>query len=105
MKLVSVSIKNFRCYKDEFTLSIGDLTTFIGRNDIGKSTVLEALNAFFNDVLEQADLNTQCNENELVEITCEFLGFPEKITIDSSSETTFKDEYLLTSRNNIKKDC
>lgn len=46
MHLESVSIKNFRCYRDEVTVHFSDLTTFIGRNDIGKSSVLEALEIF-----------------------------------------------------------
>lgn len=47
MKLVSVEIENIRCYKDPVKVQIDNLTTFIGKNDIGKSTVLEALEIFF----------------------------------------------------------
>ena len=49
MKLISMSLKNFRCYAEEVTLGIDDLTTFIGKNDIGKSSILEALEIFFNN--------------------------------------------------------
>ncbi|MDT4798914.1 AAA ATPase domain protein [compost metagenome] len=49
MRLQSVSIRNFRCYRDEITVVMSDLTTFVGKNDIGKSTVLEALEIFFNN--------------------------------------------------------
>lgn len=49
MRLKSVSIKNFRCYRDEVTVSFDDLTTFIGENDIGNSSVLEPLEIFFNN--------------------------------------------------------
>lgn len=49
MRLDSVKIKNFRGYKDEVVIKIDDLTAFVGKNDIGKSTVLEALDIFFND--------------------------------------------------------
>ena len=49
MKINTVKIKNFRSYKDEINIEFGDLTAFVGKNDIGKSTVLEALDIFFND--------------------------------------------------------
>ena len=49
MKLESVSINNFRCYAEEISVNFQDLTTFVGKNDIGKSSVLEALEIFFNN--------------------------------------------------------
>ena len=50
MKIKTIKIKNFRSYKDEVEIEFGDLTAFVGKNDIGKSTVLEALDIFFNSV-------------------------------------------------------
>ena len=41
-----MKIKNFRSYKDEITISFEDLTAFVGKNDIGKSSILEALDIF-----------------------------------------------------------
>lgn len=49
MKLKSVRIKNFRGYVDSDDIDVGKLTAFVGRNDIGKSTILEALDIFFNE--------------------------------------------------------
>ena len=43
MRLKAVTLKNFRCYDKEIHVDFADLTTFVGRNDIGKSSVLEAL--------------------------------------------------------------
>lgn len=60
MKLKTIYLKNFRCYKDEVSIEFDDLTTFVGKNDIGKSTVLEGLEIFFNNDLvkiEQSDAN------------------------------------------------
>ena len=48
MKIKKVILKNFRAYKDEVVIDFENLTTFVGKNDIGKSTVLEALDIFFN---------------------------------------------------------
>lgn len=38
----SVLLKNFRGYKNETVIPFESMTVFVGRNDIGKSTVLEA---------------------------------------------------------------
>lgn len=46
MKLVELIVKNFRGYKEETKLSVGELTALIGKNDAGKSTLLEALEIF-----------------------------------------------------------
>ena len=40
MKISQVKIANFRGYKDETTIDLNDLTVFVGKNDVGKSTVL-----------------------------------------------------------------
>ncbi len=47
MKIQSVHIKNFRTLKD-VTIPFDSVTTFIGPNGVGKSTVLRALDWFFN---------------------------------------------------------
>ncbi|MEZ5477675.1 MAG: AAA family ATPase [Thiolinea sp.] len=76
----------------------------MSQNDIGKSTVLEALEIFFNNdtvKISQDDANIS-NENREIFITCEFTNLPEKIILDSGHETTLRDEYLLTSELNIK---
>ena len=76
MKIDSIKIKNFRGYKDETKIELNDLTVFVGKNDIGKSTILEALDIFFNDgkgtiKLEKADANIHESKvgNADIEIT------------------------------------
>ena len=49
MQIKSVILENFRGYRDRRTINISDFTAFIGKNDVGKSTVLEALDIFFNE--------------------------------------------------------
>lgn len=104
MKLKSVSIKNFRCYQDAATVSFEDLTTFIGKNDIGKSSVLEALEIFFNNEtvkIEQADANIYSGDSK-VSITCEFSDVPAILTLDAGAETSLAGEYLLTAEGTLK---
>ncbi|MBK6545790.1 MAG: ATP-binding protein [Saprospiraceae bacterium] len=102
MKLKSVRIKNFRCYKDESNIIIGDLTAFVGKNDIGKSTILEALDIFFNDSkgvikIDKEDINKTAlaqGDNE-ISIAVVFEELPTTLVIDSTNETNLQDEYLL----------
>ena len=49
MKITSMKINNFRGYNREINIKFDDLTVIVGKNDVGKSTILEALDIFFND--------------------------------------------------------
>ncbi|MEH6369239.1 ATP-binding protein [Pectobacterium carotovorum] len=104
MRLKTVSVRNFRCYAEEVSVEFGDLTTFVGRNDIGKSTILEALEIFFNNnvvSIEKGDANIHSGQ-ENVEITCEFTDLPPSLTLDSGAETTLEEEFLLTNSDTLK---
>lgn len=97
MKLKTVYIENFRCYNEPISIDFQNMTTFIGKNDIGKSTVLEALEIFFNNEIvkiEPGDLCNKSDDSKIVAITCDFCDLPEKLTIDADAETNLKQEYL-----------
>lgn len=111
MKLHSVKIKNFRSYKEEVEIKIDDLTTFVGKNDIGKSSVLEALDIFFHDgkgdyvvKLDKDDINKSASEegDKDIFITAVFTDLPSSITIDATNPTTFENEYLLNSNGRLE---
>ena len=51
MKLKRLILENFRGYYGRTEIDFDDLTAFIGKNDVGKSTILEALDIFFNHTL------------------------------------------------------
>jgi hypothetical protein len=104
MRLDAVRIKNFRCYGEEIRVEFNDLTTFVGRNDIGKSTILEALEIFFNgDIvsMEPGDANVH-SIDKVVDITCEFSDLPPTLTLDAGAETKLADEYLLAGDGRLK---
>lgn len=104
MQLLSVEIENFRGYKEARKIAFGDLTTLIGQNDIGKSTVLEALEIFFNNdavKLEQSDVNVFSN-SKTIKITCEFSEYPHSLILDADAETNLREEYLLTADHNLR---
>lgn len=109
MRLVKLKIKNFRGYREEVEVEFGNLTTFVGKNDVGKSTVLEALDIFFNEgkgvvKLDKEDINKEALENDDKEIvfTATFDNLPPEIIIDSTSRTTLENEYLLNSNNQLE---
>ena len=102
IKLCSIKLKNFRCYRDEKKLTIGNLTSIIGKNDAGKSAILEALSIFFeNNKIDQDDASVDGNNTD-VRITCEFSNFPGEIILDSTFPTSLKKEYLLNSNENLE---
>ncbi|MCZ2126738.1 MAG: ATP-binding protein [Anaerolineales bacterium] len=109
MKIKKIKLKNFRSYKNEVEIEIGNLTAFVGKNDIGKSTVLEALDIFFNDgkgviKLDKDDINKKAlveGDNEIVISIC-FEELPTAIVIDSANETSLSAEYLLNSNGQLE---
>lgn len=104
MRLVSFSVQNFRAYRDKKTVSVADLTSIIGRNDIGKSTLLEALEIFFNNKtisIEKGDVNVHSGD-EFIEISCTFDELPSELTIDERSATTLETEYLTNLDGNFE---
>jgi putative ATP-dependent endonuclease of OLD family len=100
MKLIQLKLKNFRCYRDQTILDIDDLTCLIGKNDHGKSTVLEALDTFFNDKFDRGDYSVDADGP--VEITCTFSDLPDTVILDTSLETSLRDECLLNFDGNLE---
>lgn len=101
MKMKTLRLKNFRAYKEEVTVEFCDLTAFVGKNDIGKSTILEVLDIFYNDgkgiiKIDKDDINKQSaqeGDNETCFSIC-FEELPDSIIIDATNETTLEAEYL-----------
>lgn len=104
MKLTQLKLKNFRGYYGEVVIDFCDLTAFVGKNDVGKPTILEALDIFFNEdkaiaKIEKNDINKQAQlsgDTEVCISAC-FEELPINIIIDATYETTMQSEYLLNS--------
>lgn len=97
MKLVRLILKDFRAYRGQVNIDLGDLNAFIGKNDIGKSTILEALEIFFNNKsvkIESNDANIESADKK-VTIGCVFENYPDNIVLDSTAQTSLATEYLL----------
>jgi len=102
MKLSRVRLRNFRCYKEEISLDIEPLTVLIGRNDIGKSTFLDALNIFFEDSTPDKDDANVDGDKKNVRIICEFDDLPSELILDADFPTDLKSEYLLNENNKLE---
>lgn len=97
MKLDEIKLTNFRGYAVETLIPIDHLTVLVGRNDAGKSTILEALDVFFNDeVIEREDCCVHTGSTE-IRIACVFSDLPKSLIIDEQYATTLNAEYLLRS--------
>ncbi len=80
---------------------------FVGINDSGKSSILEALEIFFNNSvvkIEKSDLNVDAvvsGENK-IEVTCTFTNLPSQLVIDATNPTTLQNEHLLNSDGDLE---
>lgn len=99
MKLKAVVLEGFRGYKDRTRVNLSNLTTIVGRNDSGKSTILEALEIFFNSdqiKIEKSDLCVHLDDGETTaRIGCIFEDFDHDVVIDATAPTTLGEEFLL----------
>lgn len=103
MRLKTLYLKNFRCYENEVKVEFNNLTTLVGRNDIGKSSILEALEIFFNNdavKIEASDANLHGDGR--VVITCDFFELPSELILDSGERTTLEDEYLTIEKDTLR---
>lgn len=100
MRIKSLSISSFRSYYKEVKINFQDLTAIVGKNDIGKSTILEALDVFFHngkgiikldkDDINDINVNAKANGETDVRISVVFDSLPQNVIIDEANETTCK---------------
>lgn len=108
MRLKSVKLTQFRGYKDTTVIQIDEaMTGIVGRNDYGKSTILEALAIFFEADGFKADKNDiNCfslqEGAEQFEIACVFDDLPEALVLDENVQTSLSQEYLLNTDGDLE---
>ncbi|HDI52443.1 MAG TPA: DUF2813 domain-containing protein, partial [Bacteroidetes bacterium] len=102
MKLSRLRIRNFRCFKDEIAIDFEDITALIGKNDSGKSTILEALDIFLNDRDPDKDDASKHGDPKDLTIICEFTNFPNELILDDASPTTLEEEFLLNGEGKLE---
>lgn len=103
MRLKALKLKDFRGYKGETLIPITDLTVLVGRNDAGKSTLLEALAIFFQDDTVKFEPDDLCKNavGTEVRIGCVFDDLP-PVVVDTAVETTLGNEYLLNADGDLE---
>jgi predicted ATP-dependent endonuclease of OLD family len=105
MRLKEVVLDNFRGYRAATRIPVHpQVTGIIGRNDVGKSTILESLEIFFNHdavKLEKDDIPSG-SRNVVVEITCVFDQLPPDVVVDESFRTSLRQEHLLNSNGELE---
>ena len=95
MRLEKVILENYRGFRMATTINIeSDITAILGKNDAGKSSILDALNVFFNGGIEKDDACVT-GDSSNVKISCVFSDLPETIIIDTTNNTQLTQEYLL----------
>lgn len=73
MKIISLSIKNFRCHKD-LTLELNEHHTLVGENGTGKTAILEAINMacspyYLQSRISEQDFHNADEGNISIEVT------------------------------------
>jgi putative ATP-dependent endonuclease of OLD family len=98
MLIHEIVIENFRGYEGRHRISAERLTALVGRNDSGKSTILDSLGAFFDHPLckiDFEDVNKASLPKGELRIGLVFRDFPSELILDSSSKTSLEAEHLL----------
>jgi|UPI00068B68D7 predicted ATP-dependent endonuclease of OLD family len=105
MRLKKLKLENFRGYAKETVVDFTDeLTAFLGRNDAGKSTILEALEIFFNNEtikIDIGDLSKSAISN-MISLTCIFDELPGQVVVDANYPTTLQDEFLTNTDGDLE---
>jgi len=104
MRIHSITVKNYRPFKVLEDVRLGQLATIVGKNDTGKSSILRAVQLFFEKKpkIDPSDVHDNALLNEDVMIEIAFTSLPEKIEIEEGIETTFRDEMLLDQNGHLR---
>jgi putative ATP-dependent endonuclease of the OLD family len=104
MQIKAIILENFRAYKTRVIIPISALTAFIGKNDVGKSSILEALDIFFESgvvKIESADAS-KGGDAKKVRIGIIFTNIPQQVVLDSNAATTLANEHLLNEAGDLE---
>ncbi|OAN80250.1 hypothetical protein A8B81_01410 [Sulfitobacter pontiacus] len=96
MRLIGLTLENFRCYHAPTSVRFDNLTALVGTNDVGKSSIMDALAIFFET--EKPDKDDACKNGDPKKmiIQCEFDQLPERLVVDTDYATSLQNEHLLS---------
>jgi AAA15 family ATPase/GTPase len=95
MRLARLTLENFRCYVAPISIDFDDLTAIVGRNDVGKSAIMDALAIFFGEAKTDKDDASMGGDRSAMMITCEFEELPSQLILDADYATSLSAEHLL----------
>ncbi|MDP2753525.1 MAG: AAA family ATPase, partial [Nitrospirota bacterium] len=102
MKINKIAIKGFRAFKDMEEISLGPFTTVIGKNDAGKSSILHALDIFFdNRSPDDGDFNRDQESEASIIIQVSFSDLTASIQLEEGIDTNLETENLLDQQRNL----
>lgn len=84
MKIDNFEVSNFKSIRDSGQLEIGKFSIFIGKNDVGKSSFLEALEIFLSEGKPE-DAHFHKGEEEEICMKAKLVNVPEEITENLSN--------------------
>jgi len=99
MKLKFISIYNFRAIQELKQLEVSNLSTFVGKNDSGKSSILKAIDCFFNEnKFDQKDIfKAKKNEEDtIIELSFDPLMPIDDLALDEMGLITIKKKFSYT---------
>jgi len=98
MILRKLYLKNFRAYH-EITVSFdSNFNVIVGKNDVGKSTILDALAIFFEHEMVRIDIADLCKwaDDYKIVIGCAFeVDRAKKYQLDTTKQSSLHNEFLL----------
>ena len=102
MRLIRLTVENFRCYAEPTSVRLDDVTALVGRNDVGKSALMDALAIFFEVASPDRDDACKTGNPAQMRISCEFDQLPDELILDADFHTSLAREYLLNERGNLE---
>lgn len=95
MKLKYARIKNYRGIKEETSISFQDFSCIVGKNDVGKSTILKAIDVFLNENNPNIEDKNVYSDSNFIEINLIFDSASSPIILDDTIPVSLFDEELV----------
>ena len=105
MQIFDITIKNFRGIAELQRLKVGEINSFVGKNDSGKSNILKALNTFFNEKFVPNDIFKGKPDDEKTEIILRFTPNEDinSLALDSDNKIQLKKTFEFNTSGKVIK--
>ncbi len=98
MRLHSMRVTNLGPFFGNHEVRFGNLPTIVGKNDTGKSHLLNALGIFFEEEsLEPSAVNSSTSPDDSVVIDISFASLPNEVELEKDVKTSLAEEMLVDS--------